>query len=142
MASKMSNASAQPGPKPPNLRAMRLYHRYRKCWAILDSILSASAAFAALPAEKQALIRDTCTEAITENLDDLEDHMPRRTMYDYDGAVLAAVKSAVYWNPDVLAWNEDDWAIPAENDKDENEDEDEDHGIPKCHGHLLGPQLP
>lgn len=68
MADNKNDPGAQRGPKPPNYRAMRLYHRYKRCWSILDSILSASAAYTNLPAEKRQLISDTCKEAITENL--------------------------------------------------------------------------
>lgn len=54
-----------------------------------------------------------------DHMDELEGHIPPNTRYDYEEAVLAAVKFVVYWNPDGLAWNEADWTIPVDI---ENED--------------------
>ncbi|KAK8075589.1 hypothetical protein PG997_010252 [Apiospora hydei] len=95
-------------------RAMRLYERRKRARRILNAILAASAAFTSLPDEKQDMIRQECEIVIRDNINEFMDNTPPRTVYPYEEAVLAAVKSVVYWNPDVLVYNEDDWIIPAE----------------------------
>ncbi|KAK8072847.1 hypothetical protein PG996_006195 [Apiospora saccharicola] len=114
MTIKKNDVDAQQASKPPEYRAMRLYHRHMRAWPLLDRVLSASAAYVALPADKQDLIHKACQESIMENIEDFEDHMPPRAKYNYQEVVLAAVKAVVYWNPDVIAWNEDDWTIPVD----------------------------
>ncbi|KAK8122828.1 hypothetical protein PG984_011498 [Apiospora sp. TS-2023a] len=115
-------ADNNPGPQTSGelkYRPTRLHNRRKRARRILNRILAASATFTALAADKQDLIRQGYEEVIRHHIDDFMDHTPPRTLYPYDQAVLAAVKSVVYWNPDVIGWNEDDWNIPLEED---NED--------------------
>ncbi|KAK8122804.1 hypothetical protein PG984_011474 [Apiospora sp. TS-2023a] len=68
MTIKKNDTDAQQASKPPEYRAMRLYHRHMRAWPLLDRVLSASAAYIALPADKQDLIHKACQETTMENM--------------------------------------------------------------------------
>ncbi|KAK8064640.1 hypothetical protein PG994_007278 [Apiospora phragmitis] len=71
---------------------------------------------------------------------DFQDNKPARTVYPYKEAALAAVKSVVYWNPDILAFNEEDWVIPPP-DADEDDQDALDNEFQVATSQFLPPGL-
>ncbi|KAK8122787.1 hypothetical protein PG984_011457 [Apiospora sp. TS-2023a] len=88
---------------------MRVYQRRRRAREVMERILAASPRFAVLPAAQQNRVREAIEESIRENILDFMRNSAPRTLYPYEDAVLNAVRMTIQWNPDICAYDVNEW---------------------------------